>query len=389
MTQLESLDAEEAVRERYSGAARAREASLCCPVSYDPRYLEAIPEEILERDYGCGDPTRHVRPGETVLDLGAGGGKACYIAAQVIGPAGRVIGVDCNAEMLALARRHRGAIAERLGYANVEFRCGLIQDLRLDLDRLVEELRERPVRTQADWLELRRIEESLRRDAPLVRDESVDCVISNCVLNLVRPEDRVRLFAEAFRVLRRGGRLAVSDIVADEEVPEHLRRDPGLWSGCISGAHREDLFLRALEQAGFHGITVAERQREPWRVVEGIEFRSMTVVAFKGKQGPCLERNQAVVYRGPFKKVEDDDGHVFHRGERMAVCDKTYRLLLREPYAGLFEPIEPREPVPPEEAQPFDCRRSARRDPRETKGQEYRETLASGESPCGPGGSCC
>ena len=214
---------------------RASEASLCCPVRYDPHYLEAIPAEILERDYGCGDPTRHVRPGETVLDLGSGGGKACYIAAQVVGPEGRVIGVDCNAEMLALARRHQRAVADRLGYANVEFRSGLIQDLRLDLDRLAEELRARPVRTQEDWLELRKLEERLRRDQPMIPDESIDCIISNCVLNLVRAEDRERLFAEAFRVLRRGGRLSVSDIVADEDVPEHLSRDPDLWSGCISG----------------------------------------------------------------------------------------------------------------------------------------------------------
>jgi len=389
MSKTGSLDAEAAVRARYSDAARAREAALCCPVRYDARYLEVIPGEILERDYGCGDPTGYVRPGETVLDLGSGGGKACYIAAQVVGPEGHVIGVDCNAEMLDLARRHRRAIAERLGFANVEFRCGLIQDLRLDLDRLADELCERPVRTQADWLQLRRTEDRLRSEEPLVADESVDCVISNCVLNLVRPEDRVQLFAEAFRVLRRGGRLAVSDIVADEDVPEHLRRDPELWSGCISGAHREDLFLEALEGAGFHGITIAERQQGPWRVVEGIEFRSMTVVAYKGKQGPCVERNQAVVYRGPFRKVEDDDGHLFPRGERIAVCDKTFHLLRREPYAGLFEPIEPRAPVPPEEAGTFDCRRSARRHPRETKGQDYRETVTGDGPPCGPGGSCC
>src|SRR4051812_40112415 len=85
-----------AVRERYSAGAQRAEAALCCPVSYDPKYLEPIAVEILERDYGCGDPTRHLKPGETVLDLGSGSGKVCYIAAQVVGPTGRVIGVDCN-----------------------------------------------------------------------------------------------------------------------------------------------------------------------------------------------------------------------------------------------------------------------------------------------------
>src|SRR5208283_2524158 len=122
---------EGAVHARYTAAAVRTEAALCCPVSYDPRHLEAIPAEVLERDYGCGDPTPYVRPGEVVLDLGSGGGKVCFIAAQVVGPQGRVIGVDCNREMLDLARRHRAAVAERLGYDNVEFRCGLIQDLRL------------------------------------------------------------------------------------------------------------------------------------------------------------------------------------------------------------------------------------------------------------------
>ncbi len=102
------MSTEEAVRQRYSAGACAPDAALCCPVAYDVRYLEAIPAEVLERDYGCGDPTPHVRPGDTVVDLGAGGGKVCFIAAQVAGPRGRVVGVDCNLEMLP-----RQAAAER------------------------------------------------------------------------------------------------------------------------------------------------------------------------------------------------------------------------------------------------------------------------------------
>ncbi len=380
---------EEAVRRRYGAGAKQSEAALCCPVDYDPRYLDAIPAEVLERDYGCGDPTPYVRPGDTVLDLGSGGGKLGFIAAQMVGPQGRVIGVDCNRDMLALARRHQPSVAHRLGFDNVEFRCGLIQDLRLDLDRLAEELDRRPVRDQWDWLEVRSVEERLRREHPLVDDGSVDCILSNCVLNLVRPADRVPLFAEMFRVLRRGGRVAVSDIVSDEDVPEHLRRDPEQWSGCISGAYREDAFLRAFEDAGFHGIELVKREPQPWRTVEGIEFRAVTVVAHKGKQGPCLERNQALIYRGPFRKVEDDDGHAFPRGERIAVCDKTFHLLRRAPYAGAFEPVEPREPIPSDEARPFDCRRSARRSPRETKGSDYSPTNDPAGPCCGPDGDCC
>ena len=386
---LTPMNEEAVVRERYSKAANAREESLCCPVSYDPLLLKVIPDEILERDYGCGDPTPYVRPGETVLDLGSGGGKVCYIASQIVGHDGRVIGVDCNHEMLALARRHRNTVAERLGYANVEFYCGVIQDLALDLDLLTQELERHPVRNQRDWLALRGIEDRLRRQRPMIPSESVDCVISNCVLNLVQPQDRQQLFQEIYRALKKGGRAAISDIVADEDVPEELRYDPQLWSGCISGAFREDEFLHAFEQAGFHGIQIACRQAQPWRTVEGIEFRSMTVVAFKGKQGPCLERNQALIYRGPFKKVEDDDGHVFFRSERMAVCDKTYRLLQEEPYASMFEPIEPLQEIPLESAKAFDCRRFVRRLPGETKGAEYRLTSEGGSTCCGPNDSCC
>src|SRR4051812_2717037 len=112
---------ESAVKERYAAGARAQEPALCCPVDYDARYLEAIPREVIERDYGCGDPSRHVRRGETVLDLGSGTGKICFIASQVSGPEGRVIGVDMTDAMLEIARRNAPIVAERIGYANVEF----------------------------------------------------------------------------------------------------------------------------------------------------------------------------------------------------------------------------------------------------------------------------
>ena len=379
---------ESAVRERYAAGAIRAEDALCCPVGYDPKYLRAIPDEVLQRDYGCGDPTRHLRPGEAVLDLGSGGGKACFIASQVVGPEGRVVGVDCNREMLALARRSLDAFADRVGYRNVEFRCGLIQDLALDLDALTDRLADRPVVDQWGYLELRDLEDRLRRESPLVADGSVDVVISNCVLNLVRPSDKPRLFDEAFRVLRRGGRAVISDIVADEDVPIDLRADPELWSGCISGALREDLFLRAFEEAGFHGVRLVDRQEAPWRTVRGIEFRSVTVEAFTGKHGPCLERHQGLIYRGPFRRVEDDDGHAFPRGAQIAVCDKTYRLLQAAPYEGQFLPVAPLAPVPIDDAAPFNCRRTVLRSPRETKGLDYDATTEALDDCCGPEGCC-
>ena len=136
---------EDVVRERYRQGAEERVADLCCPVDYDPRYLAAIPQEVLERDYGCGDPSRHLQEGETVLDLGSGTGKICFIAAQVVGPTGRVIGLDMTDEMLAVARRNAPVVAERLGFANVEFRRGRIQDMALDVDLLDQALAREPV----------------------------------------------------------------------------------------------------------------------------------------------------------------------------------------------------------------------------------------------------
>src|SRR6476660_9180079 len=126
---------ESAVRERYAQASQQHESCLCVPSNgYDPRYLKVLPDEIIQRDYGCGDPSKWIREGETVLDLGSGGGKVCYICAQKVGPNGRVIGVDFNQPMLDLARKHQESIGDRLGYHNVEFRKGKIQDLKLDLE---------------------------------------------------------------------------------------------------------------------------------------------------------------------------------------------------------------------------------------------------------------
>ena len=377
-----------AVADRYSAAANDRQESLCCPIEYRPELLDVIPPEILERDYGCGDPSPFVKPGDTVLDLGAGGGKLCYIAAQLVGAEGRVIGVDCNEEMLALARKYRAEVARRIGFDIVEFRCGMIQDLQLDLELLAQRLGQANSTSVTALLEQRRIAHALCAEKPMIGDDSVDCVVSNCVLNLVRPEDRRQLFAEVYRVLKDGGRAAISDIVSDEDVPEHLKQDGTLWSGCVSGAWREDKFLQAFADAGFHGIEITQRQEEPWQIVEGIEFRSLTVVAYKGKDGPCLERNQAVIYRGPFKQVVDDDGHVYHRGERMAISDKTFKLLMNEPYRGQFFAIEPAELIELENAQDFHFTGARRRSPRESKGANYNETKLISDDCCGTS-TCC
>ncbi|HEU4344898.1 MAG TPA: methyltransferase domain-containing protein [Candidatus Binatia bacterium] len=382
------IDHEAAVLKRYRGAAEEVEACLCSPVSYDDALLQVIPDEIIRKDYGCGDPTRYVRQGDTVLDLGSGSGKACYIIAQIVGPGGRVIGIDFNPPMLELARRYQESIGHKLGYQNVEFRRGRIQDLKTDLERLDRYLKEHPVKSVADLAALEAFQEKIRGEEPLVADESVDVIVSNCVLNLVRPGDKKALFAEMYRVLKRGGRVAISDVVSDEPVPEHMVEKPDLWSGCVSGAFQEEGLLRAFEEAKFYGIKIEEFHSEPYQTVEGIEFRAVTVTAYRGKEGPCIERNQAVIYRGPWKQVMDDDNHVLPRGVRSAVCEKTFQIYSKAPYQDQFILIPPREEVPLEKAPVFDCSRDQKRHPRETKGTEYKVTQKAG-TVCGPGSSCC
>jgi arsenite methyltransferase len=385
---INSQRTESIVRQRYAVGARERADKLCCPTEYQSDYLNAIPQEVIERDYGCGDPSPYLREDETVLDLGSGTGKICFIAAQIVGAQGKVIGIDMTDEMLEVARRNAPIVAERIGYSNVEFRKGRIQDLALDLELLDRQLRDNPIADAASFLAADEVAAELRIKHPLIASDSVDVVVSSCVLNLVEPKSKRQLFDEIFRVLKKGGRAVIADIVSDEEVPEEMQNDPELWSGCISGAFTEEGFLAAFEQAGFYGIQLLKRDFNPWRTVQGIEFRSVTVEAFKGKQGECFERNQAVIYRGPFKEVLDDDNHRMERGRRYAVCDKTYNLYKKAPYREFFELVDPIADVPPAEAKPFDCSRTVLRHPKETKGQDY-DVTTEANNKCCDGGNCC
>ena len=253
-----SLDQTQAVEDRYGAAAHEQEACLCTPVGFDPALLAVIPDAVVERDYGCGDPTRWVRSGDRVLDLGSG--KNAFICAQVVGPDGHVIGVDRNAEMLALSRGAAATVANAIGYSNVDFIEGAIEAL------------DQP---GADG-------------SPLVADASLDVVLSNCVLNLVNPSARQRLLSNIRRVLAPGGRVAISDIVCDQPVPLALQQDPELWSGCISGAWLEPAFLDDFRSLGFEQVRYADRSESPWRVVDGIEFRAVTLVGeLPGVSRPC------------------------------------------------------------------------------------------------------
>ena len=223
------------------------------------------------------------------------------------------------------------------------------------------------------------MQEKQRREAPMIPDESVDLVISNCVLNLVSERDRQQMIREIFRVLKPFGRVAISDIVSDEAVPQHLKDDPDLWSGCISGAFQEHGFLQAFVEAGFKAVAYDKWTAEPWQVVEGIEFRSVTLVATKRADVPCIDKGHAVIYRGPFSEVCDDEDHNFPRGERMAVCERTYDLLMTGPYADQFIGITPAEPLEP---RPWCAPSGTRRGAAETKGGRFDTGEDSGPSCC-------
>jgi arsenite methyltransferase len=341
-----TLKVESAVRERYSEAAGKKVPALCCPIEYDRQYLKVIPQEVIERDYGCGDPSKHLKPGETVLDLGSGTGKICFIAAQVVGPSGRVIGVDMNDDMLALARKYAPVIGEAIGFHNVEFRKGRIQDLALDIEKLDVELKSNPIRDANAFLAAEARAEELRVTNPLIANNSIDVVVSNCVLNLVEPRAKRQLFGEIFRVLRDGGRAVISDIVSDRAVPMEMQNDPELWSGCISGALTEEDFIRAFVDAGFYGVRILKRDAQPWQTVNGIEFRSLTIEAFKGTLGNGSERNHAVIYKGPFREVVDDHGHRMERGQRFTVSAGTFQQYGREPYKEHFELLSANSEAP-------------------------------------------
>jgi arsenite methyltransferase len=245
MAQLSEV--RERVRERYAAAARAADEADggCCggPVGCSPAdatgafgrglYDEAsrvgAPEAAVNASLGCGVPTAvaDLDEGETVLDLGSGAGADVLISARRVGPTGRAIGLDMTDEMLELAR----ANAREAGLANVEFRKGYIEEMPL-------------------------------------ADESVDVVISNCVINL--SADKPKVIAEAARVLRPGGRFAVSDVIADPEMDEATRTDMAAWTGCVAGALTGAEFRAALQAAGFEQIEIQETHRVHERAVSAI-----------------------------------------------------------------------------------------------------------------------
>ncbi len=239
---------QDAVKEKYGAAAKqvtagktaccggGAELSGCDPISrnlYDASEKAALPADAVAASLGCGNPTAlaQLQPGETVLDLGSGGGIDVLLSAKRVGPTGKAYGLDMTDEMLSLARENQ----KKAGAQNVEFLKGTIENIPLP-------------------------------------DNTVDVIISNCVINLSGDKDRV--LREAFRVLKPGGRLAVSDVVIRGEVPAEIRKNMELWVGCMAGALQESEYCEKLATAGFQSITV-----EPTRVYRADEASEFLVAA--------------------------------------------------------------------------------------------------------------
>jgi arsenite methyltransferase len=235
-----------AVRQRYGqivrdfdkGPASCCGASNCCGETarnitrvealYETPDVAELPSDVTGMSLGCGDPVTlaTLQPGATVLDLGSGGGIDCFLAARQVGPGGHIIGVDMTPDMLEKAR----ANARKMGVENVEFRLGEIEHLP-------------------------------------VADESVDVIISNCVINL--SPDKPQVFREAYRVLRPGGRLAVSDIVTRSELPPELKQDLDSWASCVAGAWVDKEYVGAIEAAGFVDVSIKEKTADQASIDDG------------------------------------------------------------------------------------------------------------------------
>jgi len=245
---MSNEDLQEVVKQKYGNAAKqvaaggvatcggGAELSCCDPITkdlYDGAQLSGLPKEAVAASLGCGNPTAlaKLQPGETVLDLGSGGGIDVLLSAKRVGPAGKAYGLDMTDEMLALARENQ----KKAGVQNVEFLKGAIENIPLP-------------------------------------DNAVDVIISNCVINLSGDKDRV--LREAFRVLKPGGRLAISDVVVRGEVPSDIRKSVELWVGCVAGALEEFEYRDKLFSAGFENIDI-----EPTRIYKVEEARDFLAAA--------------------------------------------------------------------------------------------------------------
>ncbi|MGR9013933.1 MAG: methyltransferase domain-containing protein [Gammaproteobacteria bacterium] len=314
-----SIEISESVRHYYGQILQSSndlKTSACCSIDAMPDYLKrlltGIHPEVLERFYGCGSPLPPALKGKTVLDLGCGSGRDCYLLSQLVGPTGRVIGVDMTPEQLEVATRHRDWHAEHFGYANVEFLHGHIENLA----------------------------------TAGIEDSSIDVVVSNCVINL--SPDKPKVLSEIFRVLKPGGELYFSDVFADRRIPVELHQDPVLLGECLGGALYWEDFRRILYQLGCPDVRTVKQN--PISIDDAdvdakigmVKFHSITVSAFKlPLEDRCEDYGQVACYLGTIPEhrhaFDLDDHHHFETGRPLRVCGNTADMLAGSRYAEHFQ----------------------------------------------------
>lgn len=291
--------------------------TACCDISAIPHWLKPllanIHPEVLSRYYGCGLVCPDLLAGCRILDLGCGSGRDVYALAQLVGPTGSVVGIDMTPEQLEVAERHRAYHSEKLGYSNVRFMSGYIEQL--------------------DQLDL----------AP----GSFDIIVSNCVVNLSPDKDAV--LRGIHRLLKPGGEFYFSDVYADRRVPDAVRNDPVLYGECLGGALYWNDFLRAAQWSGFADPRLVDDR--PLQITDpvlaaktgNLRFFSATYRLFKldALESACEDYGQAVVYRGtipnqPHRFVLDKH-HVIQTGRMFPVCGNTWRMLNATRFASHFD----------------------------------------------------
>ena len=313
----------DSVRHYYSEVLKSSQdlkTSACCTIESVPLHLRPlmaqIHPEVSARFYGCGSPIPPALEGMTVLDLGCGSGRDCFVLSKLVGANGRVIGVDMTPEQLEVARRHQAWHAEKFGFAtsNVSFHQGLIEDLR----------------------------------SVGIADNSVDVVVSNCVMNL--SPNKTQLFAEVMRVLKPGGELYFSDVFADKRIPAALQRDPVLLGECLGGALYKEDFRRIMEKLGCHDVRVLQStpielvDNDVVRKIGHIGFSSLTIRAFKlALEDRCEDFGQVATYLGTIAELPHafdlDDHHHFITGKPMLVCGNTADMVSITRYGKHFRVV--------------------------------------------------
>ncbi|MDX8394128.1 MAG: methyltransferase domain-containing protein [Mariprofundales bacterium] len=290
--------------------------ACCCDIELMPASIKAIiaeiADEVIERFYGCGSPIPPVLKGCNVLDLGCGTGRDAYIIAKLVGEYGNVIGVDMTAEQLAIANKYLAMQMQKFAYKrnNIRFAQGYIEDLK-----------------------------TLN-----IADNSIDVVISNCVINL--SPNKKAVFNEIFRVLKPGGELYFSDVFADRRVPEHLKDNAVLHGECLAGALYSEDFRRLLQRAGFADYRVTQQANISInnaaieQEIGMINFVSQTIRAFKIPElleDKCEDYGQTAIYHGSIAEhphyFDLDDHHRFFTAKPMLVCGNTAAMLQHSRYA--------------------------------------------------------